>query len=71
MANPVCEVLLTEARLKAARPRLIHAHFGTDGLKMLNLARALRLPLITHLRGYDVTRSRAALLASGSRAASA
>ena len=32
---------------------------------MLALARALRLPLITHLRGYDVTRSRAALLASG------
>ena len=54
-----------EAKLRAARPRLIHAHFGTDGLKMLNLARALRLPLITHLRGYDVTRSRAALLASG------
>jgi len=54
-----------EARLRAAQPQLIHAHFGTDGLKMLNLARALRLPLITHLRGYDVTRSRAALLASG------
>jgi glycosyltransferase involved in cell wall biosynthesis len=54
-----------EAKLRAAQPRLIHAHFGTDGLKMLNLARALRLPLITHLRGYDVTRSRAALLASG------
>ncbi len=54
-----------EARLRAAQPKLIHAHFGTDGLKMLNLARALRLPLITHLRGYDVTRSRAALLASG------
>src|SRR5437868_5373579 len=54
-----------EARLRAAQPRLIHAHFGTDGLKMLSLARALRLPLITHLRGYDVTRSRAALLASG------
>lgn len=54
-----------EARLRAARPQLIHAHFGTDGLKMLNLARALRLPLITHLRGYDVTRTRPALIASG------
>ena len=54
-----------EARLKAAGPRLIHAHFGTDGLKMLALARALRLPLITHLRGYDVTLTRAALIASG------
>jgi colanic acid/amylovoran biosynthesis glycosyltransferase len=54
-----------EARLKAARPQLIHAHFGTDGLKMLALARALKLPLITHLRGYDVTLTRPALIASG------
>ncbi len=54
-----------EARLRATRPQLIHAHFGTDGLKMLNLARALKLPLITHLRGYDVTLTRPALIASG------
>ena len=54
-----------EAGLRKARPKLIHAHFGTDGLKMLALARALRLPLITHLRGYDVTLTRAALIASG------
>jgi colanic acid/amylovoran biosynthesis glycosyltransferase len=54
-----------EARLRAAGPRLIHAHFGTDGLKVLPLARALGLPLITHLRGYDVTLSRGALLRSG------
>jgi len=54
-----------EARLRAAGPRLIHAHFGTDGLKVLPLARALGLPLITHLRGYDVTLTRAALIASG------
>ncbi len=54
-----------EAKLRRARPKLIHAHFGTDGLKMLALARALRLPLITHLRGYDVTLNRAALIASG------
>jgi glycosyltransferase involved in cell wall biosynthesis len=54
-----------EAKLRAARPKLIHAHFGTDGLKMLALARALRLPLITHLRGYDVTLTRSALIASG------
>ena len=32
---------------------------------MLPLARALGVPLITHLRGYDVTRSRAALIGSG------
>jgi colanic acid/amylovoran biosynthesis glycosyltransferase len=54
-----------EAKLRAARPRLIHAHFGTDGLLVLPLARALGVPLITSLRGYDVTRSDRALLASG------
>ncbi|HVQ09969.1 MAG TPA: glycosyltransferase, partial [Allosphingosinicella sp.] len=54
-----------EARLRAAGPRLIHAHFGTDGLKVLPLARALGVPLITHLRGYDVTLSKAALIGSG------
>jgi colanic acid/amylovoran biosynthesis glycosyltransferase len=54
-----------EARLRAAGPRLIHAHFGTDGLKVLPLARTLGVPLITHLRGYDVTLSKAALIGSG------
>jgi glycosyltransferase involved in cell wall biosynthesis len=54
-----------EARLRAAGPKLIHAHFGTDGLKVLPLARALGVPLITHLRGYDVTLSRGALIRSG------
>ncbi|HTU12531.1 MAG TPA: glycosyltransferase [Allosphingosinicella sp.] len=54
-----------EAKLRKARPKLVHAHFGTDGLKVLGLALALRLPLITHLRGYDVTLTRAALIASG------
>jgi glycosyltransferase involved in cell wall biosynthesis len=54
-----------EARLRAAGPKLIHAHFGTDGLKVLPLARALGVPLITHLRGYDVTLSKAALIRSG------
>ena len=54
-----------EARLRAAGPKLIHAHFGTDGLKVLPLADALGVPLITHLRGYDVTLSRGALIRSG------
>lgn len=52
-------------RLRAAAPRLIHAHFGTDGLTALPLARALGVPLVTSLRGYDVTRTDAALLRSG------
>jgi len=54
-----------ERRLGAAAPKLIHAHFATDGLRVLPLARALALPLVTSLRGYDVTRSDAALLRSG------
>ena len=54
-----------EAELRAAGPALIHAHFGTDGLLVLPLARALGVPLITSLRGYDVTRSDSALLRSG------
>jgi glycosyltransferase involved in cell wall biosynthesis len=51
--------------VEAARPTLLHAHFGTDGLIALPLARKLGVPLVTTLRGYDVTRSRASLLASG------
>ena len=54
-----------ERRLRAAAPKLIHAHFATDGLRVLPLARALGVPLITSLRGYDVTRSDSALLRSG------
>jgi colanic acid/amylovoran biosynthesis glycosyltransferase len=54
-----------ETELRDAKPTLIHAHFGTDGLLVLPLARALGVPLITSLRGYDVTRSDGALLRSG------
>lgn len=54
-----------EAELRAVRPALIHAHFGTDGLLVLPLARALGVPLIISLRGYDVTRTDGALLRSG------
>jgi len=46
-------------------PVLVHAHFGTDGLRALPLAERLGVPLITSLRGYDVTRSRSTLLLSG------
>lgn len=53
-----------ETRLKDAAPRLIHAQFGTDGVLALPLARRLGVPLVTTLRGYEVTRSRANLLAS-------
>jgi glycosyltransferase involved in cell wall biosynthesis len=52
-------------RLAPYNPRLVHAHFGPDGLTALPLARALGVPLVTSLRGYDVNRSQAALLVSG------
>lgn len=52
-------------RLALFRPKLVHAHFGPDGLLALPLARALGVPLVTSLRGYDVHRSRAALFRSG------
>lgn len=53
------------ARLSGDAPALVHAHFATDGLLALPLARALGVPLATTLHGYDVCRSRGAMLASG------
>lgn len=52
-------------RVQVERPVLVHAHFGPDGLAALPLARALAVPLITTLHGYDVSRSRARMLLSG------
>ncbi|HMC91327.1 MAG TPA: glycosyltransferase [Allosphingosinicella sp.] len=52
-------------RIAPERPRLVHAHFATDGLLALPLAEALGVPLVTTLHGFDVTRSRRAMLASG------
>jgi glycosyltransferase involved in cell wall biosynthesis len=46
-------------------PVLVHAHFGPDGLRALPLAARLGAPLVTSLRGYDLSRSTAALLISG------
>jgi glycosyltransferase involved in cell wall biosynthesis len=52
-------------RLRHYRPRLIHAHFGTDGLLALPLARELGVPLVTTLHGFEISRSTAAMLSSG------
>lgn len=52
-------------RVAPERPRLVHAHFATDGLLALPLAEALGVPLVTTLHGFDVTRGRGALLRSG------
>jgi glycosyltransferase involved in cell wall biosynthesis len=47
------------------KPSLVHAHFGPDGVLALPLAARLGVPLVTSLRGYDVTRSPPRLLGSG------
>ncbi|MGQ0589537.1 MAG: glycosyltransferase, partial [Sphingosinicella sp.] len=44
---------------------LVHAHFGPDGLLALPLARALGVPLVTTLHGYDVGRAPRDMLLSG------
>ena len=53
------------SRLQPELPRLVHAHFGPDGLTALGLARRLNIPLVTTLHGYDVSRTGRALLLSG------
>jgi glycosyltransferase involved in cell wall biosynthesis len=52
-------------RVRPYAPVLVHAHFGPDGVLAMPLARRLGVPLVTSLRGYDVTRTRGALLRSG------
>ena len=49
------------ARCKAFHPALLHAHFGVDGAFALPLQRALGVPLVVSLHGYDVTSSDEAL----------
>ncbi len=50
--------------LEDRRPRLIHAHFGIDGVYALGLSQSLRLPLVTTFHGFDATLSTTALLCS-------
>ena len=40
--------------LRTARPRLLHAHFGTDATRTLPIVRRHALPLIVTFHGYDV-----------------
>lgn len=40
--------------LSKEMPVLFHAHFGPDGADVLTLARALNIPLVVSLHGYDV-----------------
>jgi colanic acid/amylovoran biosynthesis glycosyltransferase len=42
-------------KLENLRPKLIHAHFGPDGLVALPIANQLKIPIIITFHGYDVT----------------
>jgi colanic acid/amylovoran biosynthesis glycosyltransferase len=43
---------------------LLHAHFGVEGVYATRIAKAMGVPLVTTLHGFDVTVSRAELLAT-------
>jgi len=43
------------ARFKPMNFRLLHAHFGPDGVIALPIARRLRIPLVVTFHGYDAT----------------
>lgn len=49
-----------------ATPKLIHAHFGVDGVQALSLAKRLGIPLVTTFHGFDATMKTSSLLASRS-----
>ena len=42
-------------QIKNINAKLIHAHFGIDGVLALPLARKTRLPLLVTFHGYDIT----------------
>jgi glycosyltransferase involved in cell wall biosynthesis len=42
-------------RLRSLRPVLLHAQFGTMGLRAMPLARKLGIPLVVTFQGYDAT----------------
>lgn len=42
-------------QLASLSPQLIHAHFGTDGVTAMPIARKLGLPMVVTFHGYDIT----------------
>lgn len=40
--------------LRASKPQLVHAHFGTDATRTLPILRRHHLPLVVTFHGYDV-----------------
>ena len=51
-------------RLRALQPSIIHAHFAIDAVQAIPIARALHLPLVVSLHGFDVTSNENALRSS-------
>ncbi len=49
--------LMAERFLKQRQSRLLHAHFGPNGVWALHLKRSLRLPLVTTFYGYDLSQA--------------
>lgn len=50
--------------LRRERSELLHAHFGVEGMYASRAAARLRIPQITTLHGFDVSRSTSSLLAA-------
>jgi glycosyltransferase involved in cell wall biosynthesis len=50
------------ARLAEQGTALLHAHFGVDGVYAAKAAKALKIPLVTTLHGFDVTISKSRML---------
>ncbi len=46
--------ILTQ-QVRKLNPVLVHAHFGTDGIRALPLARNLQVPLLVTFHGFDAT----------------
>ena len=44
----------TTRRLQRERPSLLHAHFGVEAVKAWPIAKALDLPMLVTLHGYDI-----------------
>jgi glycosyltransferase involved in cell wall biosynthesis len=42
------------SKLRAIKPNLVHAHFGMDAVEAFPIARALNVPMIVTLHGFDI-----------------
>ena len=61
MYDKICQRLLKreiyyEFIIRKEEAKIIHAHFGPNGVQMLNTKKRLGLPLITTFYGYDMSR---------------